>query len=423
MTRIVTKQPYTQDYTNIRIDLGGMQGARLAPAAMTVDSLLKLRNRRIFEEMKPLMLSAHSIEEDLYASVSGAGISAVSENMRLLPDAEAFGDPGFTDSQFIHNFVLKEAFYRDQIESSYSGDELKAKLAEFDAISSRVVSALAGRFASGVGAFFNGTQAWLNDGASARDAAQPYFDEKAFKAHVLDIVARSRAALETIKRDNPDEWAELLQTGGANGSFFVQALDAAAASADAGGAAGIERMGYGDIVSVSRAIGAMGKGIYTNSPAMLAAYLGQEKLKSELAAACFPMSESVGRAFLAAVDRNIRIKISSFKAAWGRGLNTSRANAAFGAQFDEMFQAFARLPAGDTDGFRAGYAFALKGLYERLTALPGTPESPKANQLAMAKGCLEMLARGWNEFLDGTGLSESGYAVRGPLGNLVDVAL
>jgi hypothetical protein len=423
MSNTITKQSYAQVFANSQIDIAGLQGAKATPADMTAEELLKLRQEKEFGEWKPVMLSSHSMKADLYASATGSGISVVSENVRLLTDEEISGANGFTDSQFIQNFVMKESFYKDQINSSYSGDELKAKMQEFDAVSSQVIESLANKFASGVGDFFNGTQDWLRDGKPTASAAEPYFDETAFKANILDIVEKSRTALEDIKRENPEKWADMLLTGGSNGSFFIQELTQVAGRMKAGSASGIEKMGYGDVVAVSQAIGSLGKGIYTNSSAMLAAYLGQEKMESELAASHFPMTDGVRQEFLNTVDRNIQTKISSYKATWERGLDDPKKEKQFNEEFGEMYRSFSGLLGADADDFRTGYAHGLKMLYDRLTEQPGTPESPKINQQNMAKGSLGMLVQDWNDFLGRIGQSGGGYAVPGMVGNMVDVTL
>jgi hypothetical protein len=418
----INKVP-TRDYTNYHVDIAKLSSAKAKPASMTTDDLLKLRTQRDFERNKATMLSAHSITEDLYSSASSSGLSIISEEMHIInPVTDDTSEYKFTDSQFINNFVVKESFYQDQIKSNFSGEELTTKLDELKTISDKVINDLAEKFACDIGSFFNGTLSWLNDGkpsAANGASAQPEFQVSTFKSHILDIVEQSRKALADIKKQEPDKWADMLRSGGSVSSHFSQELDASVRKLDSGNSSRIEWMGYSDINAVSGAIWAMGKGIYTNSSAILAAYLGQEKLKSVIIAEHFTMSENVKQKFLATVDQNIQHKIESYKATWTKGMNSPDKVQAF----DTMYESFSNLSGTDTKEFRSQYANNLKSLYDTLATPSPSPETPRANQLRMARDTVEMLSHGWSSFLETMGMSQSDFSVSGMFGNLVDAVL
>lgn len=413
------------DVSIYKVDIKKLPKKEAAKSNMTMDEFLKARQDSIDKQNDSFELSDEYMEHDLYLTATDFDAASGTQNNFDKPAVYIFDmENSLTDPQFIDNFAVKESFYKDEITSKYSGDELTQKLKEFDEISNKVLNKLADSFANGIGDFMNGNLNWLYEKMEPMKPEEKVnngFDVKAFKSRVIQVVKDRENAFENIKANNPDKWQDVIKSSGSGISAFKDALDS---DADAkSGSDNIDDMSYKDMVISGTIIHNLGGGIYTNSAETLGAYLGQMKLKGDMMLGMFNISENVGERLETALNSNIAAKIDSFGSVYNHLWGTPKD----GLDKDVIgaYSLFANLSKASAKDFKTLYSEGIHNVLNVLLKPTGYNggDSPYSNQVRYANDTALNLIQDWNNFINNLNMNQtmkSYYYMKGYSGNNID---
>ncbi|MCY6959856.1 hypothetical protein [Clostridium brassicae] len=392
-------------------------------SSVTEEELLENRRKLYAEKIKSDV--AENYRAGLYSSPNSSKI-ALDENYEVSP-VDIYKDYTFTDPQFITNFVAKKSFYEDIIKEKYSGKELEEKLGELDKVSNEAINKLSEAFAKGIGNFLNGDLGWLNEEFSYTASPesknnQQNFNVKEFQSHIIDVIKNEKKIFENIKTQNSEEWKQVLNNYGDGLENFTTKLDSLSSLNSINNCNKIEDMSYSDIKAVGKVINALGGGIYTNSPEVLGAYLGQMKLKGDIMLENCNISSEVKKTVSNAISQNIAKKI----------INFSRYNNAIGGtsfsglkgKVIDSFDSFSKLYNTNIQQFGIEYSNSLNTLLRSLLVRNSyESESPYDNKVQFANSIIDQQVSDWNSFLDKLKIDNDTKKycyINGLSGNIID---
>lgn len=383
----------------------------------------QIRNQQKEIFNKEIPLSDYTIESNLKTSIYNDKISIDSNNQAISVQFQySLKDVSTTD--FMRNFLVKESYYRDEINKNFSGDELNQKLDSLDSISNKVMNELSADFSRKIGDFFEGKHVDdmnmdLNNSLS--DGYNEKFDVEEFKNNIINTMNNQRKLLDNIKKENPDDWNDVLNSNGTNINYFTKKLNEASNNAFStsvvNDSSKLEDMSYSDILSVSKAVTYMNSHrTYTMDAYMFGSFLGEEKLKSNILLNSLNLSDSVKNSLTYAVDKSIEIRMNIFTQIYintpikipGNSYNVLKSS----------FDSFANLSDTDSQNFSKKLKEMLDTLY---TKHPSTVESP--GYYKYFSDLINSKINDWNDFIAYLDIDKSkkdGYYIKGFIGNKID---
>ncbi|SOC08326.1 hypothetical protein SAMN05880501_10560 [Ureibacillus xyleni] len=425
------KQNTLLNYEGYKINMSKLihrqhQKEKLEPSNITEEELLNRRAKNHFQQMKDVALNPESIENDLLMSFQSEGLTFMKPEMNVGPqlmlNETEFHKPEITDVQFIQNFVVKEAFYRDQIKNNFSGEDLKERLAQFEQSVTRAKEKLVGLYSESIGRFFNNEESWIyNDNPIFQEVSQEkgekLFNVESFKQHVITIMEKQGEQLKKIKDANKDLWQTMIETGGRSLHLFQNELKSTTDQTMATNFS-LEEMSYTDMKELGTFIDAIGKGISTNSEIFLGAYLGQMQGKTSLFLNNSSLSENMKKKLQETVQSKIgtKIKWTKLSPEINAQLSANRGNKSdwvddFRAiieridvekilsqkneALEDTFQKFQQLALNPAEQFRFNYMNALNSLKQTL----GSDR--------FAIGSIDILTQDWNTFTNALSIEPS----------------
>ncbi|MBU3154031.1 hypothetical protein [Clostridium estertheticum] len=409
---------------NYKIDIDKtFKAEKMKVSSVTQEELLENRRKLDAEQIKSD--AAENYWAGLYSSPNSCEIPS-NGNYEVSPIVIS-KDYTFTDPQFITNFVAKESLYEDRIKEKYSGKELEERLNGLNKVSDEAVNKLSEAFAKGIGNFLNGDLNWINDdltykGSTENKNNEQNFNVKEFQSHIIDVIKNKKKIFEDVKTQNSAEWGKVINNYGDGLKNFTDKLDNLSNLYSINNCNTIENMSYSDIKAVGTVITTLGGGIYTNSPEVLGAYLGQMKLKGDIMLESCNMSNEVKKTLSNTISQNIARKIVNFSNSHSAIVGTSFNN--LEGRVVDSFNFFAKLYNDDLKQFRTEYSKGLNNLMSSL--LEGNSyenESPYANKIRFTNSIIDQQVNDWNSFIDKLKIdndTKKQLNINGFSGNIID---